>query len=196
MRVIQQLKINAPCWTPAKINEIQTLLLQWHFVMSETISSRTFTEQTIKLNFWKSLQIVRLKAFSLSTNKLAQVLLKSNLIRMALKKCVAVQLGVLYDTPGHSRREGGLTSCRGHSWQFRVFTTKELETARVVQKLLGVPTIGSGSARAGGGGGGSKRRQICPSADRNTLKRHQKRAVLCTFWLKNHPKQCFLLKSS
>ncbi len=32
------------------------------------------------------------------------------------------------------------------------------------QKLLGVPTIGMGSARAGGGGGGSQRSQIHFSA--------------------------------
>jgi hypothetical protein len=33
---------------------------------------------------------------------------------------------------------------------------------REAQKLLGAPTIGKGSARAGGGGGGSQQSQICP----------------------------------
>jgi hypothetical protein len=48
-----------------------------------------------------------------------------------------------------NRREGGLTSCR-----CRAFNKKELEAVRAAQKLLGAPTIGRGSARAGGGGGG------------------------------------------
>jgi hypothetical protein len=53
-----------------------------------------------------------------------------------------------------NRRERGLTSCCGHSWEFAL----NLERARgggVAQKLLGAPTIGGGSAGAGGGGGGS-----------------------------------------
>jgi hypothetical protein len=33
-------------------------------------------------------------------------------------------------------------------------------TVRVAQELLGLPTIGMGSALPGGGGGGSQRRQI------------------------------------
>jgi hypothetical protein len=42
---------------------------------------------------------------------------------------------------------------------------------RAAQKLLGAPTIGRGSARAGGCGGGSQRSQICPPATRNIRKR-------------------------
>jgi hypothetical protein len=54
-----------------------------------------------------------------------------------------------------NRREGGLSSCCGHGRKFRDFTHKELESMRAAQKLLGVPNIGGGSARAGGGGGKS-----------------------------------------
>jgi hypothetical protein len=51
-----------------------------------------------------------------------------------------------------NRREGGLTSCCGHSQKFSAFTQKELETMRAAQKLLGASTIGRGSAWGGGGG--------------------------------------------
>jgi hypothetical protein len=60
-------------------------------------------------------------------------------------------------------REVGFTSCCGRSQKLCAFTSKELETVRVAQKLLGAPTIGGGSAWAGGGGGGSQRSQICPN---------------------------------
>jgi hypothetical protein len=43
------------------------------------------------------------------------------------------------------RREGVSTSCLGRSRKLRAFTYKELETVRVAQELLGVPTIGWGS---------------------------------------------------
>ncbi len=54
-----------------------------------------------------------------------------------------------------NRREGGLTSCCGHSQKLHAFNQKELETMRAAQKPLGAPTIGGGSAQAGDGGGGS-----------------------------------------
>jgi hypothetical protein len=38
---------------------------------------------------------------------------------------------------------------------------------KAAQELLGVPTIGEGSAWAGGGGGGSLRRQISPQPAKN-----------------------------
>jgi hypothetical protein len=53
----------------------------------------------------------------------------------------------------NNRREGSLTSCHGCSWKLCAFTKKELETVKAAQKLLGVPTIGGGSAWAGGGEG-------------------------------------------
>jgi hypothetical protein len=37
--------------------------------------------------------------------------------------------------------------------KLRAYTWKELETVRAAPELLGVPTIGRGSARPGGGGG-------------------------------------------
>ncbi len=46
-------------------------------------------------------------------------------------------------------------SCRGRSRQLYAFTQKELETVKAANKLLGVPTVGGGSAWAGDGGGGS-----------------------------------------
>jgi hypothetical protein len=59
-----------------------------------------------------------------------------------------------------NRREEGFTSCCSRSRKLCGFTSKELETVKVAQKLLGALTIGGGSARAGGGGG---RSQICPN---------------------------------
>jgi hypothetical protein len=44
---------------------------------------------------------------------------------------------------------------------------------RVAQKLLGAPTIGGKSARAGGGGGGSQRSQIRSQAAQNVRKRQK-----------------------
>jgi hypothetical protein len=38
---------------------------------------------------------------------------------------------------------------------------------RAVQKLLGAPTVGRGSAQAGGGGGGSQRSQVRPMPAKN-----------------------------
>jgi hypothetical protein len=40
-----------------------------------------------------------------------------------------------------NRRQGGLTSCRGHSRKHCTFTWKELETVKAAQKLLGALTI-------------------------------------------------------
>jgi hypothetical protein len=56
---------------------------------------------------------------------------------------------------GTYRREGGLTSYRGHSQNFRAVTYKELETMKAAHKRPGVSTIDEGSALAGGGGGES-----------------------------------------
>jgi hypothetical protein len=69
-------------------------------------------------------------------------------------------LEVIYDFSGTNRRDGGSTSCRGHSRKLRAYTSKELETMRAAPELLGVPTMGGGSARPGGGGGESYRSQI------------------------------------
>jgi hypothetical protein len=52
----------------------------------------------------------------------------------------------------------------------RAFTEKELEAVRVAQKLLGVPTIGGGTAQARGGDEGSQRSQIRPHATRKQRK--------------------------
>ncbi len=43
-----------------------------------------------------------------------------------------------------NRREGVSTSGRGCSRKIRAFTSKELETARADQELLGALTIGGG----------------------------------------------------
>jgi hypothetical protein len=61
-----------------------------------------------------------------------------------------------------NRREGGSTSCPGHSRKLRAYTSKELETMRVAPELLGAPTIGGRRAQPGGGGGGGYRSQISP----------------------------------
>ncbi len=45
-----------------------------------------------------------------------------------------------------NRKEGGLTSYRGHNRKLRAFTQKELETMKVAQELLGAPTIGGGGS--------------------------------------------------
>jgi hypothetical protein len=91
-----------------------------------------------------------------------------------------------------NRREGGLTSCRGHSGKLRAFTSKELETVKVAQKLLGAPTIVGGECSARG----ELKEGNKPPAGQITQKRHQKRAISCTFWLKNCRKRCCLLKST
>jgi hypothetical protein len=49
---------------------------------------------------------------------------------------------------------------KGHSQKLCTFTSKELQTVRAAQELLGAPTIGGGSASPGGGGGGSQKKQI------------------------------------
>jgi hypothetical protein len=41
---------------------------------------------------------------------------------MAIEKCVAMQMGSDITSQATNRREGGLTSCRGRSQQFRTFT--------------------------------------------------------------------------
>jgi hypothetical protein len=67
---------------------------------------------------------------------------------MAVKKEVAVRLGVIYEymtSQATNRRKGGLTSCHSSSQKLRAFSEKELETMKAAQKL---------SARAGGCGGG------------------------------------------
>ncbi len=58
------------------------------------------------------------------------------------------------------RREGGSTSCPGHSRKLRACTSKELETMRVAPELLGAPTIGGGEGTAPGCGGGGCKSQI------------------------------------
>ncbi len=68
-----------------------------------------------------------------------------------------------------NRREGGLASCPGCSQQLRTYTQKELVTAWAAPELLGVLTIGGGSARSRGGGGGGHRSQISlPSRPKQT----------------------------
>ncbi len=94
-----------------------------------------------------------------------------------------------------NRRGGGFTSCRGCSQKLRAITSKELETMRAAQKLLGEPTIGRGSARAGGGGGGSQQSQIRPHAARNVWN-GEKQVVSCTVCLINCRKCHFSLKST
>ncbi len=54
---------------------------------------------------------------------------------------------------------------------------------RAARKLLGVPTIGGGSAKTGGGGGGSQRSQIHPPSHPEHTKTVKKRAVSRTFAL-------------
>jgi hypothetical protein len=54
-----------------------------------------------------------------------------------------------------NRREGDMTSCSRSSRKLCAFTLKELETMKAAQELLGVLTIGGGSAGADCGGGGS-----------------------------------------
>jgi hypothetical protein len=61
--------------------------------------------------------------------------------------------------------------------KLRAFTSKELETVKAAQKLLGARTIGVGSARAEGGGGESWRRQINPQP----AEMHKNGAENCRF---------------
>ncbi len=68
-----------------------------------------------------------------------------------------------------NRRQGGSTSCLGHSQKLWAYTKKELETLRAAPELLGAPTLGRGRARPGGGGGESHRCQISrPSRSKYT----------------------------
>jgi hypothetical protein len=52
-------------------------------------------------------------------------------------------------------------------------------------ELLGAPTIGAGSARAGGGGRGVLEQNM-PSKPPEIPKNGKKRVVLHTFWPLNH----------
>jgi hypothetical protein len=65
---------------------------------------------------------------------------------------------------------------------------------RAAPELLGVPTMGGGSARPRGGGGESNRSEISLSCCLKYTKTVKKWAVSCTFWLINHPKRCFSIK--
>jgi hypothetical protein len=60
----------------------------------------------------------------------------------------------------------------------------------VAQKLLGAPSIGGGSARAGGGDGGSQRSQICPPATQN-IQKQQKMGIFQHFLAYKSPKTPF-----
>jgi hypothetical protein len=52
------------------------------------------------------------------------------LIRMAVKNDVAVQMGVIYDSPDDQNETGRLDVCCGCSQKLRSFTEKELETTK------------------------------------------------------------------
>jgi hypothetical protein len=65
---------------------------------------------------------------------------------------------------------------------------------RAAQKLLGVPTIGRGSAQAGGGGGGSQRSQICPHAAQN-IQKPQKTGGFLHFLAYKLPKMPFFAQN-
>jgi hypothetical protein len=69
---------------------------------------------------------------------------------------------------------------KGHSQKLCTFTSKELETVRVAQELLGALTIGGGSAWPGGGGGGSQKSQISLPSRSKCTKTAPKRLVSCT----------------
>ncbi len=69
-----------------------------------------------------------------------------------------------------NRREGGSTSWPGCSGKLWTYTKKELETVWAAPELLGVPTVGGGSARSGGGGGEGHRSQISLPSCRNIQK--------------------------
>ncbi len=97
-----------------------------------------------------------------------------------------------------NRREGGSTSCSGHSQKLPTYTLKELETVWAAPELLGAPTIGGWSDRAGarGGGRGGFRSQISLPSRPKYIKTAKKRVVWGTFWPINHRKRRFSLKST
>ncbi len=70
----------------------------------------------------------------------------------------------------------------GRSWKLLNYTEKELETAWAAPELLGVPTIGGGSARSRGGGGEGHGSQISLPSRPKCTKKVKKQAVLLTFW--------------
>jgi hypothetical protein len=63
-------------------------------------------------------------------------------------------------------------------------------------ELLGVPTIGGGSARSRGGGGGGHRSQISLPSRPKYMKTAKIWPVSSTFWLINRQKRRFSLKSA
>jgi hypothetical protein len=63
-------------------------------------------------------------------------------------------------------------------------------------ELLGVPTIGGGSAGSGGSGRGGLRSKINLPSHLKYTKTVKKRVVLRTFWHINHQKRHFSLKST
>ncbi len=95
-----------------------------------------------------------------------------------------------------NRREGGSTSCPGHSRKLRAYTSKELETMRVAPELLGAPTIGGRRAQPGGGGGGGYRSQISPQATQNIRKRQKTGGFALVLAYKLPKTPFFLLKST
>jgi hypothetical protein len=93
-----------------------------------------------------------------------------------------------------NRREGGLMSFRGCSSKLCAFTSKELETVRAAQKLLGLRLL-AGECPVSGWWWGELKEANKPQACRRS-QRSQKQAVLLTFWLKNCQKCHFSLKST
>jgi hypothetical protein len=80
--------------------------------------------------------------------------------------------------------------------KLRTYTWKELETMWAVPELLGAPNTGGESVLSGSGGGGGHRSQISLPSCPKYMKTVKKRAVSRTFWLINHRKRRFLLKST
>jgi hypothetical protein len=69
------------------------------------------------------------------------------------RNVVVVQLEVIYGFQATNRREGGDTSCPGLGREAPGLHLKEVETVQAVPELLGMLTIGGGSARPWGGSG-------------------------------------------
>jgi hypothetical protein len=67
---------------------------------------------------------------------------------------------------------------------------------RAAPELHGAPTTGGGSARPRGGDGESHRSQISLGSHPKDMKIAKKQAVSRTFWLINHQKRRFSLKSN
>jgi hypothetical protein len=80
-------------------------------------------------------------------------------------------------------REEGSTSCSGRSRKLLTYTENELETVWAAPELLGAPTMGEGSARAGGGGRGGLRSQISLPSRPNYTKTAKKRRFRACFGL-------------